>query len=147
MAKKAAIDRVDRVFWTEGEGLVQVEQWVKEGIFDKDIAKGIGITPKTLIEWKKRYSTFASVFEVGRGITKIKLVNAIYKSATGYYVQEQTIDNKGRKRVVRKYIAPSVSAQIFLLKNWAQNEYKDKWDFGVEGVIPVVINGDDKLED
>lgn len=147
MAKKAAIDRVDRVYWTEGEGLVQVKQWIKDGLFDKQIAKNIGITPKTMCEWKKRYSTFASIFEVGRGITGIEIVNALYKSAKGYYVQEQTIDNKGRKRVVRKWIAGNVSAQIFLAKNWLPDEYKDKRDFGVEGAVPVVISGDDKLED
>ena len=138
---------VDRVYWTEGEGLLEIKKWVSDGLFDKQIANNIGITPKTLIEWKKKYDVFNSVFNTGRGVAVLEVVNALFKAAKGGYYQEQVIDNKGNKRVVRKYAQPSVTAGIYLSKNWAKDDYKDKWDIGFDSALPVVLSGDDEIED
>lgn len=138
---------VDRVYWTEGEGLVQIKKWLREGLFDKQIAEQIGISNTTLSMWKTRYPTFETVFKKARGVACLELVNATFKSAKGYYVQEQMLDNKGRKRVIRKWIPANTSAQIFLLKNWLPSEYKDKWDIDLKRTLPVVITGDDEIAD
>ena len=140
---KAPMKREEkRTYWTEGEGLLEVKKWVAEGLFDKQIAKNIGISQQSLIQWKDKYKTFNTVFKVGRGVAGLEVVSELVKSAKGYYVQEQVLDNKGNKRVVRKWIPGSVPAQIFLAKNWLPDEYKDKRDMAVEGAIPVVISED-----
>lgn len=133
-------NKVDRVYWTEGEGLLEVKQWVKDGLFDKQIAHNIGITPKTLIEWKKKYEVFNTVLDTGRGTVVLQLVNAMVKEAVGYYYQEQVLDNKGTKRVVRKWSGRSVPAGIFLLKNFAKDEFKDKWDVAFNGEVKNYVN-------
>ncbi len=136
-------NNVDRVYWTEGEGLLQVKEWVdKNKLFDGQIAKNIGITQKTLIEWKKKYETFGTVFDTYRGIAALEIVNSLYKSAKGYYIHEQVLDNKGNKKMIRKWVPAQTAAQIFLIKNWLPSEYKDKWDIDVKGAIPVVIKDD-----
>lgn len=138
---------VDRVYWTEGEGLLEVENWVKDGLYDKQIAKNIGITHKTFIEWKKKYELFNTVFTKARGVACLELVNATFKAAKGYYVQEQQLDNKGNKRMVRRWIPANVSAQIFLLKNWLPEDYKDKRDMAFDSALPVILSGDDDIAD
>lgn len=146
MARRSK-DETNREYWTEGEGLVQVKEWVESGLYDKQVAQNIGITPKTLIEWRKNFEVFNSVFVKARGVACVELINATFKAAKGYYVNEQVIDSKGNKRVVRKWIAGSSADRIFLLKNWDPENYKDKRDFGVEGAIPVVLTGDDEIAD
>ena len=131
-----------RTYWTEGEGLLEIKKWIEDGLYDKQIAKNIGIAQKTFIEWKDKYETFRTTVEKSRGVACLELINATFKAAKGYYVQEQTLDAKGNKRVVRKWIPANASAQIFLLKNWLPNDYKDKRDMNFEGALPVVINED-----
>ena len=140
-------NEVDRPYWTEGEGLLEIKKWVEDGLYDKQIAHNIGITPKTFGEWKKKYETLGTVFNKGRGLAILEVVNATFKSAKGYYIQEQVLDNQGRKRVIRKWITPNTSAQIFLLKNWLPAEYKDKWDVDLSRSLPVVLTGDDEVAD
>lgn len=140
-------DEVRREYWTEGEGLLEIKAWVESGLYDKQIAANMGITGKTLIEWRKKYEALNTVFIKGRGVASIELVNAAYKAAIGYFVNEQVLDSNGNKRVVRKWVPGSSADRIFLLKNWMPSEYKDKRDVGLEGAIPVVLTGDDDIED
>lgn len=140
-------NETQREYWTKGEGLLEIKKWVESGLYDKQVAANIGITQKTLIEWRKQFEAFDTVFVKGRGVASIELVNAAYKSAIGYYVNEQVLDDKGNKRVVRKWVPGSSADRIFLLKNWMPNEYKDKRDVGLEGALPVVLTGDDDIED
>lgn len=128
---------VDRDYWVNGDGLVTIKKWVEDGLFDKQIANNIGITPKTLCEWKNKYETFKTVFDEARGVACLELVNATFKSAKGYYVNEQMIDANGNKRLVKKWIPGNTSAQIFLLKNWIPTKYKDRHDVKVDGDVNV----------
>ena len=136
-----------RVYWTEGEGLLKVKEWLEAGLYDGQVANNMGITQKTFIQWKDRYDVFRTVVKQARGITCLELINATFKSAKGYYVQEQVLDSKGNKRVVRKWIPANTSAQIFLLKNWLPDEYKDRRDMNFESALPVVLSGDDEIAD
>lgn len=146
MARRRKED-VDREYWTDGEGLKEIEKWVEEGLYDKQIANNIGITQKTFIEWKKKYELIRLIFSQARETACLELVNATFKSAKGYYVQEQQLDNKGNKRMVRRWVPANTSAQIFLLKNWLPEKYKDKRDMNFESALPVVLSGDDEIAD
>lgn len=130
--RKARPDKHRIAYWTEGEGLVEIEKWLAAGLFDKQIAANMNITQKTLIEWKDKYPVFGNLFLIGRGAAVIKVVNAMVTSATGHYAKEQVVDNKGKKQIVNKYYPPNVAAAIFLAKNWAPHKYKDKWDVDMQ---------------
>ena len=144
---KAAEDKVRRLYWVEGDGLAEIKQWLDNGLFDKQIAKNIGITQKTLIEWKDKYPTLRTMFLTARKAAVHEVVNALYRSALGFHEKEQVIDNKGKKQIVNKYYPPNVAAGIFLVKNWSPQEYKDKWDIDVNGKLPIVLTGDDEIAD
>lgn len=136
-----------RTYWTEGEGLLEIKKWIEDGLYDKQIAKNMGIAHKTFIEWKDKYETFRTTVEKSRGVACLELINATFKAAKGYYVTEQVLDNKGTARRVRKWIPANTSAQIFLLKNWLPDDYKDKRDMSFDGKLPVVLSGDDEIKD
>lgn len=148
-SKKGKYGRDDakRAYWTAGDGLVLVDEMIKSGMLDGAIAEQMRITQKTLIDWKKKYPVFGNLFLIGRGVGVIQVRNAMMRSATGFHEKEQVIDNTGKKQIVNKFIPPNVTAQIFLMKNWAPSDYKDKWDVDVNGKLPVVLSGDDEVAD
>lgn len=135
------------VYWTEGEGLSEIQKWLDDGLFDKQIADNMKITQKCLIDWKNKYPVLGLKFMIARGVSVSHVENALYKRALGFHEKEQVIDNKGKKQIVNKYYPPDVAACIFLAKNWAAHKYKDKWDLDVQGKLPIVLSGDDDIAD
>ncbi len=127
--------------WITEEGRVKLEGWARS-LTDADIAKNIGITPKTLIDWKKKHPEIANALKVGRDVVDIQVENALLKRALGYTVTEYIVDENGKKKAIKKEIAPDVTAMIFWLKNRRPREWRDKRDVAVEGAVPVVIKED-----
>lgn len=121
-----------KFYWTQGEGLAKIKGWLDEHLYDKDIAANIGISQKTLVDWKKNIPTIRTMFMSARQAAVHEVANALYKAALGFHEKEQVIDNKGKKQIVNKYYAPNVGACIFLMKNWAPHQYKDKWDVDMQ---------------
>lgn len=137
----------NREYWCKGEGLVQLKDWVEQGLMDKEIIKLIGVNVSTFYDWKKNQPLFRSVFYVGRKQAAVELVDTMIKSAKGFHYTEETVDNKGGVVEIQKYQPPNVQAQTFLLKNWDRKNYRDRWDVDVSGAVPVVIKGEDDLKD
>ena len=46
--RKAPPNKDVIAYWTEGEGLSKIKEWLDAGLYDKDIAANIGITQKCL---------------------------------------------------------------------------------------------------
>jgi hypothetical protein len=136
-----------RVFFTEGDGLILVKQWARDGLFDTQLAKNIGISTVSLNNWKKKFPKFNMVISKGRGVALIDVENATYKAALGYHVEETIIDNKCNERTVKRWIQPSPKAQAMLLYNWGKGEYKEKQELKLDGKLPVVLAGDDQIKD
>jgi hypothetical protein len=135
----------DYQYWVQGEGLLKIEEMLKQGLFDKQIAEAIGVTPQTLCNWKNRFELLNFIWKKARNIALKEVENATYKSACGYYVTEQIIDSTGKKRAVKRWIPGSTGDRALLLKNWAPDEYKDKREMTVDGAVPVVLSGDDEI--
>ena len=137
----------DKDFWIEGEGLNLVREWAEGGMTDKAIGEKIGIQAQTVVEWKKRYEKFGLVLKQARNVVMRDLENAMYRSATGYFVEEDALDRNGNVVKVQRYIAPAPQTQIWLSKNWDSANYKDKRDMNIEGALPVILTGEDDLKD
>lgn len=52
--------------WITEEGLSQLSVWAKDGLTDEEIAEKIGINPKTLYDWYKKYSNIRNTIELAR---------------------------------------------------------------------------------
>ena len=44
-------------YWMTDEGLEIIAGWARRGLTDADISHNIGITERTLRDWKRRYPT------------------------------------------------------------------------------------------
>ena len=49
--------------WLKEENLLLLEGWARDGLTDEQIAKNMGITAKTLWEWKKRYGNICNALD------------------------------------------------------------------------------------
>lgn len=146
--------------WLQPEGLLKLEAWARNGLTDEQIAKNMGVAPKTLYRWKEQHSQICQSLKKGKEVVDITVENALYKKALGYTVKlKKTFKTKhviydeatGRKLEEHErlevgideiHIPADTVAQIFWLKNRKPEDWRDKRDVAVSGAIPVVIADD-----
>jgi hypothetical protein len=90
--------------WLEPESLILLEGWARDGLTDEEIAKNMGITAKTLYEWKNKYSEICEALKKGKEFADYQIENALYDSA----------------------LNGNTTAQIFWLKNRRPDKWRDK---------------------
>lgn len=113
--------------WLEKDSLTKLRGWSRNGYTDDEIAKEIGISRRTLYNWKERYEPIREALSKGKDIYDNEAEEALHGLVTGYYVDEvrETISEFGDKQTVKshKYIKPEITALIF----WLQNRQPDRW--------------------
>ena len=122
--------------WLEGDKLILLQGWCRDGLTDAQIAHNMGIGLTTLKEWKKKYPTIATILKKTKDVVDKEVENALYKSAMGYDYEEITeelrFDRKlgDYKMVVtkraKKHMPPNTASIIFWLKNRKPEIWKDK---------------------
>lgn len=116
--------------WLEPEGLILIEGWARDGLTEEQIAHNMGINQCTLYDWKNRFAEISNALKNGKEVSDFFVENALFKSACGFYVEEaeDKIDMRGNvvPTTKRRYVPPSVSAQIFWLKNRRPDKWRDK---------------------
>lgn len=120
--------------WQTPENLIRLEGWRRDGLDFDQIAKNMGISRSTLSLWREKFKDISDALKKGSEVSTYEVENALYKSALGHYVEEIDVieneDNQGRKTVTkhkrRRYIPPSITAQIFILKNRRTDVWRDK---------------------
>jgi hypothetical protein len=90
--------------WLKKENLLLLEGWARDGLTDEQIAKNMGITAKTLWEWKKRYGNICNALKKGKEVVDYQVENALLSSA----------------------LDGNTTAQIFWLKNRRPDKWRDK---------------------
>lgn len=130
--------------WIEGDNLLRLEGWSRDGLTDVQLAHNIGIHIGTLYEWKKKYPKFNEAIKRGKEVVDIIVENALLKSALGYSYDEVTkvrIDDEasGKSEIVEvkrvtKDMAPNPTSLIFWLKNRKPEVWRDskKVDANIE---------------
>lgn len=128
--------------WLEGDGLLKLEGWARDGLTDEQISRNMGIAYSTFREWKKKYSAFSAVLKRTKDVVDREVENALFKRAMGYKYDEVTYERGEEVKRVTKEVAPDTTAQIFWLKNRKPAEWRDK----VEQQQTVTIQDDGFLE-
>lgn len=90
--------------WLEGDNLILLEGWAREGLTDAQIAHNMGINIATLYRWKNDSCTFCEVLKRTKEVVDFEVENALYKSA----------------------MSGNTTAQIFWLKNRKPKYWRDK---------------------
>lgn len=122
-------------YWVTDEGLLLIEGWARDGLTNEQIAKNIGISRETLNQWQKRFSVISDALKSGKEVVDRQVENALFKTATGYYYDEETVTNQGEVVTVRKYSKPNTTAQIYWLKNRKRDVWTDKQEINVEATL------------
>ena len=141
--------------------LSSIRRWVSDNATQKQIAKNLHISEKTLISLKQKHKEIRDAFAEGDDILKVELENAILKRARGMKLEDEVqtyemIDGGKRKKQkivkTKKEIPPDTQAAIYLLQvkfGRTYNPRKDQIDIMEKKAEPVVwVNEkDDDLEE
>lgn len=133
--------------WLDGEGLLKIQGWARDGLSEEQIAHNMGIARFTLSEWKKKFPVLSDTIKKGKEVVDREVENAMLKRALGYEYDEVTqepvtdkdtgvTEMRVTKRVT-KQIVPDVTAQIFWLKNRKPEEFRDKRDVELSGHVDL----------
>lgn len=131
--------------WLEGDNLILLKGWARDGLTDEQIAHNMGISPCTLYEWKKKYPEIAETLKKSKEVVDLEVENALLKSAMGYEATEEVWERqfdpiKGEfelvltKRTV-KHIPASQTAQIFWLKNRKSKMWRERQEVEVNSDV------------
>ncbi len=120
--------------WLEIDNLIKIEAWARDGLTEEQISQNMGINPKTLYQWKKKYDPISKALKRGKEVVDIQAENALFKKALGgFVVEEQTIEEMTpngfilTKRIKnKKYNPPDTTALIFWLKNRKPDVWMDR---------------------
>ena len=111
--------------WEEKNNLFLLESWARDGLTEAQIAGNMGISARTLLNWKKKSVPILLSLIRGKEVSDYQVENALFKSA----------------------VEGNVTAQIFWLKNRRPDKWRDKQDSKVDlaetvRIIDSVGNGD-----
>lgn len=127
--------------WIQGDNLLLVASWARNGLTDQQIAHNIGITPKTLCEWKNKYGEFRDALKKNKEVADSIVENALFIKTQGQYVNVRkpmkvkriNYDPDTGKKISEEeeiveaneliYIPADTTAQIF----WLKNRRPDRW--------------------
>lgn len=98
--------------------LSSIRRWVSDNATQKQIAKSLHISEKTLITLKQKHKEVAAAFDEGDDILRVELENAILKRARGMKIEDEVqtyemVDGSGsrkKQRIVKtkKEIPPTL---------------------------------------
>lgn len=115
--------------WLTDEGLTLLEDWARNGLTEEQIAKNMGITRKTLFNWKEKYLPILHALKKGKEIVDAQVENALLKRALGYDITETKVVESSKGIVtttIIKHIPSDVTACIIWLKNRRRSKWGDK---------------------
>jgi hypothetical protein len=116
--------------WLQPEKLLLLEDWARQGLFDAQIAKNMGIGEATLYRYKANHPEIKEALRKGKEVVDIEVENAMLKRALGYTItiNEQKVDKDGYVHDLKRdvHIPGDVTAQIFWLKNRRKQQYHNK---------------------
>lgn len=111
--------------WEEKNNLFLLESWARDGLTEAQLAGNMGISARTLLNWKKKSVPILLALKRGKKVSDYQVENALFKSA----------------------VEGNMTAQIFWLKNRRPDKRRDKQDSKVDlaetvRIIDSVGNGD-----
>lgn len=128
--------------WLEPDNLILLEAWARDGLTIEQIASNMGITAKTLYEWKNKYGEICESLKKGKELADYIMENALYRRGTGYTItvkkpiKVKNIEYENGRKVKEEekvvyaeeevHIPPDTTAQIFWLKNRKPEQWRDK---------------------
>ena len=128
--------------WLKEDKLILLEGWARDGLTEEQIAKNMGVSVKTLFNWKQKELPILQALKKGKEVVDFEVENALLKKALGYTItlHKQKVTKDGDVVDIDEdmHVPPDTTAQIFWLKNRRANKWRDKV---VDDEIKVASNG------
>ncbi|MCD4839743.1 hypothetical protein LRS37_12875 [Neobacillus sedimentimangrovi] len=140
MEEKKKKGRKNKYFTHVQPRLEEIREWAEKGLTDAEMMKLLGISHDSFYKYKNEYSDFYDALKQGKEYADDIVEQALYKSAIGYYYEEEAVTNKGDVVLVKKYSKPNITAQIFWLKNRRKDIWRDKQDIEHSGSMDIEVN-------
>lgn len=111
--------------------LTKINEKVRQGVTESEIAKSLGISVASLNNYRNQYPEFAEALSKDKGKDVLeKLKNAGIDAAIGYYKEEETttivFDKDGNpkksKVVSKKWYPPNATLNLFYVKCYGKDE-------------------------
>ena len=116
--------RITMEEWEEEDNLFLLESWARDGLTEAQIAGNVGISARTLLNWRKKSIPIFLALKKGKEVSDYQVENALFKSA----------------------LEGNVTAQIFWLKNRKPDRWRDKQnqkiDLEAVKIIDSIGDGD-----
>lgn len=106
----ALVVRVTMEEWEDKDSLFLLESWARDGLTEAQIAGNMGISARTLLNWRKRSVPIFLALKRGKEVSDYEVENALFKSA----------------------LEGNVTAMIFWLKNRRPDKWRDRQDAKVD---------------
>jgi len=114
--------------------LKEIENMVAYGYSIKEISDVLGVNTKTYYKWKSQYSELEIIHSSGKTKNIAKLKKSALQEALGYEYKERHVEEikdvvtgevTWRKtKTITKYARSNTNVLVFLLCNWAPDEFK-----------------------
>lgn len=119
-----------------------------EGKTDVEIAEYLGITERTLNNWKHTHAQFFQSLKDAKRLEDAKVEKSLFERALGYSHPEEKLffDSKVGEVVsyqTTKHYPPDPTSMIFWLKNRQPKLWRDKPSEQDEGIQEMTFDGDD----
>ena len=95
--------------------LILIQGWARDGLTDKQVASNMGISIRTLYEYKEKYPQFLQALKKGKEVVDYEVESALLRNA----------------------LNGNTVAQIFWLKNRKPDKWRDKPKESDEKGIPL----------
>lgn len=112
------------------------------GATDAEIAAALGVTERTVNNWKRQHVEFLSALKEGKLLADAEVARSLYQRALGYSHEDVHISNfQGEITVTPlvKHYPPDTVAAIF----WLKNRQPEKWRDRIEQQADVTLTAPD----
>jgi transcriptional regulator with XRE-family HTH domain len=105
------------------------EALAKQGLTNEELAEELGISVRTLYQWKQVYPDFSHAVTAGGDPINQRVKNALLRRALGYDLRlkkEVVVQGELQEATYDVHIEPDVGAALQWLKNRVPDEWRDK---------------------
>ena len=120
-------------FIGDENNLIRIEAWARNGLSEEQISKNLGVAFSTFRRAKKdsEYGQrICTALLRGKEVVDFEVENMLHKRAMGYAYDEVKEEYEGgvltKRTVIKKFVPPDVTAQIFWLKNRKPTDWRDR---------------------
>jgi hypothetical protein len=111
----------------------KILEYAEQGKTEEEIAKLVGINPRTIWYWKNQNQSFYLALKESKSIADDLVEASLFRKAVGYQKPVVHITKDDRMIEFVEDVPPDTTAAIFWMKNRRPDEWREKHEVEVSG--------------